>query len=222
LGRQADAESTMKKAIALRSDNWNGYNSLGSFYLRATRYPEAAEAFRKVLELTPDNAAAYSNLGVALNRMQDRAGARKMYEKAIELNPTYAIYSNLAGLYYLDGAFQKEKFQTACNHALKLAEADAQRDPNNAEKQGAVSYLSAELGDRQKAVGRITSALTLAPDSGDVLYRAALVYQALGEKPTALKYLSEALVHGYTKERVRQDPDWRSLRDDTAFQALIR
>jgi serine/threonine-protein kinase len=254
LGRQADAESTMKKAIALRSDNWNGYNSLGSFYLRATRYPEAAEAFRKVLELTPDNAAAYSNLGVALNRMQDRAGARKMYEKAIELNPTYAIYSNLAGLYYLDGAFQKaadtyekalklndrdyrpwtglassyqalgrkEKFQAACNHALKLAEADAQRDPNNAEKQGAVSYLSAELGDRQKAVGRITSALTLAPDSGDVLYRAALVYQALGEKPTALKYLSEALVHGYTKERVRQDPDWRSLRDDTAFQALIR
>jgi Flp pilus assembly protein TadD len=160
LGRQADAESTMKKAIALRSDNWNGYNSLGSFYLRATRYPEAAEAFRKVLELTPDNAAAYSNLGVALNRMQDRAGARKMYEKAIELNPTYAIYSNLAGLYYLDGAFQKaadtyekalklndrdyrpwtglassyqalgrkEKFQAACNHALKLAEADAQRD----------------------------------------------------------------------------------------------
>ena len=60
--RPADAESSLKKAIALRPDNWDGYNSLGSLYICASRYREAADAFRKILELTPDNAAAYSNL----------------------------------------------------------------------------------------------------------------------------------------------------------------
>jgi Flp pilus assembly protein TadD len=186
--------------------------------------------------------------------MQDRAGARKMYEKAIELNPQYSMYSNLAGVYYLDSDFrkaadtyekalklndrdyrtwsglassyealgQKEKFRAACEHALKMAEVAAQRDPNDAETQGAVAYSAAQQGDRQEAIDHINSALILAPTSQTILYRAALVYYALGDKTNALKYLSEALSHGYPKERARQDPDWRDLRKDPAFQGLMR
>ncbi|HKE21625.1 MAG TPA: protein kinase [Bryobacteraceae bacterium] len=254
LGRPADAEASIKKSIALRPDNWDGYNSLGGFYLRASRYREAADAFRRVLELTPDNAAAYSNLAVALSRMEDLAGAKRMYEKAIELNPTWAVYANLANLYYRDGEYQKalgnyekalqlndkdyrpwsglaasyvalgqaDKFRVPAERALKIVEAEAQRDPNNAEFQDQVAYLSALMGDRQRAMGHIESALALAPENRDVLYRAALVYHALGEKATALKYLSQALSHGYAKDRARRDPDWWDLRQDPSFQALMR
>jgi serine/threonine-protein kinase len=254
LGRPSDAEASIRKAIALRPDNWAGYNALGGFFLRAERYPEAADAYQKVLDLTPDNPVGYSNLGVVLKCMQDRVGARRMYEKAIALNPSYFAYTNLAVLYYADGDFEKaastyeqalalndrdyrpwtglagaykamgrtEKFRTASRRALELAEAESGRDPNNPEIQGAVAYSSALLGKRSEALRRIANALALAPDSHDVLYQASLVYLALGERPAALRYLSNALARGYAKERVRQDPDWRNLRNVPEFQNLIR
>ena len=253
LGRPADAEASLKKGLALRPD-WDAYNALGMFYLRARRDIEAAQAFREALALTPDNAYAYNNLGLALKRMQDWAGARKMYEKATELNPNWATYTNLAALYYLDGAYGKAaetylkalklndkdsrpwsglasayaalglegKSRTACQRALTLAEPAADRDPNNADAQAGVAYLHARLGHRGQAVSRVSRSLELAPESRDVLYRVALSYHALGDKETALKYLASALSHGYAKEGVRQDPDWRNLRDDPRFRALTQ
>src|SRR5262249_13141440 len=40
-GRLAEAETTFKKAAALRPDYWDGYDELGLFYDRQNRYPEA-------------------------------------------------------------------------------------------------------------------------------------------------------------------------------------
>jgi serine/threonine protein kinase/tetratricopeptide (TPR) repeat protein len=253
-GRTALAEESLKKAVALRPDYWDGYNSLGVFYYRQHQYPKAAEALRRVLELTPDNSGAYSNLGLVLGRMGDRSGARQMYEKSISLNPTYAVYNNLAGLYYLDGDYAKAagayekslklndrdfrpwsglassyaasgdpaKSRAAYQKALQIAGAEAAQNPNSAETQGAVAYFCAQLGMREESSRRLGSALALAPEDPSILYRATLVYEALGQRANALQSLRAALARGFPKERVQNDPDLGSLRKDPAFQPLIK
>lgn len=102
MGRIADAEANFKRAIDLRPDYWDGYNSLGFFYFRQHRIPEAIAQFKKVLELTPDNATAYSNLAamyLTLNDPASQVEAEKALKRAIEIAPSYAAYANLGRLY---------------------------------------------------------------------------------------------------------------------------
>ena len=47
LGNYAAAESTYKKAIALRPNYWGVYSWLGVFYYSENRYSDAAEMFLK-------------------------------------------------------------------------------------------------------------------------------------------------------------------------------
>ena len=51
LGDFVAAESTYKKAVALRPDYWGVYSWLGAFYSGQNRYSDAAAAFLKVTEL---------------------------------------------------------------------------------------------------------------------------------------------------------------------------
>ena len=54
-GQVADAEATYKRAIALRPDYWDGYNTLGAFYVRQRRFDDAIEQLQRARQLTPDN-----------------------------------------------------------------------------------------------------------------------------------------------------------------------
>jgi serine/threonine-protein kinase len=218
--RYADASAAFRKILELTPDNAAAYSNLGIALNRMQDRAGARKMYEKAISLNPTY-SVYSNLANLYYTDGEFQKAADTYEKALKLNhKDYRPWTGLAASYQALG--QQDKFRSACEHALKLVEADAQQDLNNAEKQGAWAYLSAELNDRQNAVGHITSALTLSPDNPDVLYRAALVYHALVENNVALKYLSSALAHGYAKERARQDPDWKNLRVDPTFQALTR
>ena len=46
MGRIADAEEAYKKGVALRPDNWDGYNTLGNFYDPQGKYAEAIAQYR--------------------------------------------------------------------------------------------------------------------------------------------------------------------------------
>jgi serine/threonine-protein kinase len=218
--RYPEAADAFRKVLEFTPDNAAAYSNLGVVLNRMGDRAGARQMYEKAIELNPQY-SMYSNLAGVYYLDGEFQKAADTYEKALKLNDRdYRTWAGLAASY--DALGQKEKFRAAGEHSLKLAEADAQRDPNDAEAQGAVAYAAAQLGDRQKAVARINSALTIAPAGQTILYRAALVYHALGDNSSAMKLLSEALSHGFPKERARQDPDWRALRQDPAFQALTR
>ncbi len=124
-GRMADAEAAYKKAIALRPDYWDGYNSLGLFYHRQARYPEAAQNLIHATELTPDNAWAYSNLGSVYIDWGDAtkfAEAEKALQKSIELSPSYGAYANLGYLYALQHRYSESA--QATERALQFNDRD--------------------------------------------------------------------------------------------------
>jgi Flp pilus assembly protein TadD len=115
------AEAAFQKGIALRSDDWNTYNSLGLFYYRQGRYRDAVEQFERAAKLTPDNAAVYSNMGLAYVNMSDPKvipQAEAALNKSIELSPSYPAYANLGLLYSQEKRF--EESAAATEKALQL------------------------------------------------------------------------------------------------------
>ena len=116
----------------------------------------------------------------------------------------------------------RDKARPALQRATVLAEDEVLRKPNDAT---ILSYLASyygKLDNREKAIGRLDTALALAPGDSRVLYMAALTYEVLGDRATALKMLKAALEKGYPAASVRQDPDLQKLRMDPAFRSLIK
>jgi serine/threonine-protein kinase len=116
-GQIAEAENNYTRALALRPDYWDSYNTLGLFYYRHHRLQEAAAQLKKAVELTPDNSLAYDNLAavyLTAGTPQDLVSAEQALRKSIEISPTYASYTNLGYLYlqqerYADAAAMTEK-----------------------------------------------------------------------------------------------------------------
>src|ERR1019366_333259 len=100
MGQADKAESTYKKAAALRPQRWDGDYELGVFYYQQRRYTDAAAEFERVLEMTPDNAMAHATLGGMMQLLGKDAEAEKHLKQSIELQASYAAYTNLGALYY--------------------------------------------------------------------------------------------------------------------------
>lgn len=84
--RQLSARiETAKKAISFDPEDVLGYFSLGSVYLDAKRYPEAAEALQKAIEVDPNHSPSYASLGQVLTELERIEQARRVYEKGIEV-----------------------------------------------------------------------------------------------------------------------------------------
>src|SRR5262249_55754598 len=125
MGRTVAAETAYKRAIALKPDYWDGYNSLANFYDRQSKYPEAIAQYQRVIDLTPDNAAAYSNLGAeyqSVGEQQSNTLAENAFRKSIQIAPSYAAYANLGNL-YMDEKRYSDSVE-ATRRALQLNDSD--------------------------------------------------------------------------------------------------
>jgi eukaryotic-like serine/threonine-protein kinase len=100
MGRQDQAETTYKKAVAMRPRYWVGYYEAGVFYYLQKRYADATTEFEQALKITPNNALVHAALGGVLQPLGKDAEAEKHLEQSIELQPSYAAYTNLGVLYY--------------------------------------------------------------------------------------------------------------------------
>jgi serine/threonine-protein kinase len=120
-GRAGEAEASLKRAIALRPDYWEGYETLGLFYDRQGSYDLSIAQFRRAIELTPDNAQLYLNLGAVYldtgdeKKFPDGEAALK---RSVEISPSYAALANLAYLYFLQRRYADSA--AANEKALKL------------------------------------------------------------------------------------------------------
>ena len=91
-----ESVAAYRKAIDLRPDYAEAYNTLGAALRGQKKLNEAAAAFRKAIDANPDYAEAYYNLGIVLRDQKKPEEAVAAYRKAIYLKPDYAeAYTNL-------------------------------------------------------------------------------------------------------------------------------
>lgn len=191
-GGLVEAEKTYQKAIALKPDYWGGYNDLGGFYHRHTRYEEAIDPFRRVVDLTPDNYRGYNNLGGIYYYLKRWPDARQMFERSLALKKTSGACSNLGTLYYKEGAYA---------NAARTYETALDLNDKNYLVWGnlAAAYYWAP-GEREKAKKAYQHAIELAeqvltvnPKDADVLSQLAGYYAMVGERKRSESLIKKAL-----------------------------
>ncbi|MDB5258875.1 MAG: hypothetical protein JWO73_83 [Candidatus Taylorbacteria bacterium] len=96
------AETYLRKSIALEPRLSNAYNNLGIVLSNTGRNDESAVNYKKAIEINPNYANAYNNLGAYYMDAGRYAEAQAALEKAIQLDPyTYRQYQNLGAVYRL-------------------------------------------------------------------------------------------------------------------------
>jgi serine/threonine-protein kinase len=221
-GRYREATQEYRTALKLTPDNSAVFVNLGSAYLNAGEklQPEAEMAFRRSIEINPTY-AAYANLGnlYALeHRFPDAIDATR---KALEMNDqNYEVWNNLGEAYEWAGQFAEAK--AAREKAIQLLQRRIDQNAEDGQAQALLAALLAKDRHRAAAVDRIRTALALSPKDWYVLGEAADVYEMLGNRREAIKWLELALQHGFPVGQLGADVNLVRLVNDPRFHAPVK
>jgi Flp pilus assembly protein TadD len=86
---------------------------------------------------------------------------------------------------------------------------------------GVLALYQAKLGEKAKALANIEKALKLAPNSRQVAWESALVYELGGNRDMAIKALRDAINAGRAVVEIQHEPALASLRSDPRFAQLM-
>jgi len=219
-GRYGDAARMFEKVVQLVPDNLRGYNNLGAMYEQMGRYDDAITVFSRSIRIKPSD-QAYSNLGTCyyfLGRYSDAAGA---YEKAAALAPhLYLPWANLGDAYRWSPGNDNRSVQ-AYEKAVALLQDELRLNPADETLRGKYAECLAKLARRDEAQTEISHALTADPGNATLMYRAAVISNLRGDTPAAVRWLRQAVSHGYPSTDIVRDPEFALLRSSDAYKAGI-
>jgi serine/threonine protein kinase/tetratricopeptide (TPR) repeat protein len=219
-GRYRDAEQVFQKVIEIAPNNAFGYSNLAGTYLAMGRYAEAVETLNRSNAVMP-TADAYSNIGYAYFQMKQYQGSAVAFQKAVDLdNREWLAWGNLGdALYWAPG--RRKEASSAYEHAISLAKAKLEVNPRDPLPLAYTAGYYAMLDQKSAALENLKRALSIIPQTPDVLMRAAVVYVHFGDKAKCIAMLRKALAAGLSPETIRDTPDFDSLRGEREFQALL-
>ena len=196
-----------------------GHLNLGGALAKLGRYEEGEAEIREALRLREDR-DTWTALGAVLAYERRHQESAEAYEHAVLWGPeTHLVLSNLADAYRRcsRSSAAREKYRRALeivDHELTEGDPGSGSGPVRA----FAGYLSAHLGDSARAEREIKQALRLSRDA-EVLRRAALTFEALGNREETLKLL-ETVPRTVIDDLSRQ-PDSADLAVDPRFIELI-
>ena len=214
------AQAMFEKAVSLRSNNYGDYKNLGAVLLYEDKDEAAIRALESSVAIRPSY-GAYQNMGVAYSRLRKFDRAAQATQEALKLNDSdYQVWGNLGDFLYYGG--DKPQAMEAYKKAISMAGERLKVNPRDNDALSDLADYSAMLGDRVRALDYLDRSLAGKAKDKDLLFRAALVHNQLGETGSALEWLSKALAAGFSKSVVSKTPDLDNLHDNPRYQALIQ
>jgi len=218
-GQPQKAIAQYRRALELTPDNSGLYTNLGVAYMDLDdpkMLDEAEKALKQSIALNP-TFVAYGNLGLLYLDEHRFYASIAASQKAIELNSqSYDVWSNLTAAY--EWLKDDDKAIAARKKAIDLLEGSVKLNPQNALVQATLAAMLAKNGLRDKALDAIRISLALSPDDQYVLSQVADAYELLGDRESAVKYLSRALANGLTREQLSGDPEIQGVVSDRDFR----
>jgi tetratricopeptide (TPR) repeat protein len=219
--RYADAQRMFERVVTLVPDNHRGYSNLGASYLHQGRYQDAVAVFERANGISPSFQAC-SNLGTAYYYMRRFPEMVRTYRQATALaEKNYSVWGNLGEALYWDPAGKKEA-PAALHRAVDLISADLEINPRQGQRFAERAKFEALLGDRARAREDLDRALALGSPDAWTSYVLAVVENQLGRTGEALHWIDRALVAGFTKAFIRDDPAFDNLRREPRFKEMLR
>jgi tetratricopeptide (TPR) repeat protein len=214
-GRYNEAAQCFERAVTLEPDA-GARLPLATAYVNLGRYAEAERETVLALQAKETSQGLFT-LGKIYHYQGSDDRALFYFDKATQLSPNRMSHWLMAGICHR--RLRQSKAANDCFfRALKLAETSVSRDPRNGPMHSYVAILAAELFDHQRAETEINQALQLAPGNSDVLFNAALVFEALQRREKTLEILHGA--SRATLEDLSRWPDMAPLTRDARFAQL--
>jgi eukaryotic-like serine/threonine-protein kinase len=104
LNRWAEAESTFKRLLKTRPNNWLVHNELGALYNSEGKYPQAVIEFRAASLAAPKNAMSLNNLGSVFLQQGRVAEAKVALKRSLDLNDSEWAEKTMAASLRSEGA----------------------------------------------------------------------------------------------------------------------
>ncbi|HWX39072.1 MAG TPA: tetratricopeptide repeat protein [Candidatus Sulfotelmatobacter sp.] len=220
LGRYDDAEKEFLKVVELTPDNARGYSNVGVIAYSQKRYEEAAKMYEKSLAIKPSD-GAYLNLGTVYYTMGNYGEAARYYDLAVQMNGHDAtLWHNLATAYEWSG--QPQKARAAFQKTAELAEEERRVNPRDPSLLIELADDYSMLDQAQRARKLLGQALKAPPDAAPDTFEVAVVYEQLGDRKLALRWLGKAIQRGFPRDVIEKSPSLSRLRGDPGYQDLFR
>jgi tetratricopeptide (TPR) repeat protein len=211
----ADAERSLKRALELGPVNANAYHWLSHVMIPQSRWEESRAYTETALRYDPDNASIRNHMGWHLYYAGQSHEAREWTERVLEWRPKHAQARYFLALILIELAdFQSAA--TSLKRSLELA-------GPNPERQGALGYVMARVGDAtgarkiRRELEEVSAKRYVSPQSF------ALIALGLGEIDEAFRQLEMAAEQrSSVMVNFRVDPLFASLRGDQRFNQIVR
>lgn len=176
LGKLAEAESLLRRAVQLKGDFAEAHQDLGGVLADQGKLDDAIASYRRAIQLRPDYAVAYVNLSTIYAAQEKFSEAADLCRQAITLRPNFAeAHHNLASLLVKSGSQQE-----ALAHYQKAIELK----PDYAEAYANLAVALVQLNRLEDAVEPFRQALARRPQdakSGCFLAAALMEQNRLAE-----------------------------------------
>lgn len=214
MGNYDSALDYIDRAINMDSNDYDLVLMKGNILNEMGKYPEAIAELDKYVAKYPDNYFGYYRRGWFKDEANDADGAIEDYTMSITLEPRYAYAYCGRGRFY----HEQGKDDLAKVDFEKVVELDTIPDPGSS----CAHYAYWFLGQRDKAVAFMDSIIAKNEDRAGSYYDAACLYSIMGEKESAIEYLTRAFEQGYRRiAHTYADHDLDNIRNLPEYQSLI-
>ncbi|MBA4123821.1 MAG: tetratricopeptide repeat protein [Acidobacteria bacterium] len=209
------AESELKRAIELAPNNADAHRAYAHLLSNTGRHVEAIAESKLARELDPLSLITNSLEGQFLFYAGRELEAFARYHKTLEIEPNFWVAHNgLARIYIRQKRFAEAV--TALNKAIELS-------GGSTEPITQLGYALAKSGNREKAQATLEELKSLAAESYVPAYNFAMVYNGLGEKEEALKYLEKSFEEREVQITfIKIDTRWDEFRAAPRFIEIIK
>lgn len=216
------AERLFRQGLSVAPDNMQGYANLAQALHMQGRTKDAIKAVQDGLRIG-ENTSLYNNLGTYLFFQGQYEKAVEAFERALGLEGNshdYLAWANLADAQrYVPSLAAKAK--DSYRRAIQLLRKDLARRPQDVGLNSRLALYAAKADDRDTARAALAVATGKATKDPRTYFRAMITHDILGDRQTAMAYLRRALIAGYPKDEIENEPDLAQLRQDPAYQLII-
>jgi len=178
------AEVTLRTLLAREPANENGVEQLTQLLLDEGKSPEAISTVQGILERAP-TPRLWELLGDAYNQSHDLPNAEQAYRKAAEIQPDNLNHRKQLAQTLLG----ERKYAEAVEQYERLTQIDGD-DPDNYLR---LAEIYKQMKQLDKAEQSVLLAKQRAPNSLEVTYYEASIYQDEGRFDDSIRVLSEAV-----------------------------
>jgi serine/threonine-protein kinase len=218
-GRYADALKQFQQVTAIAPDNYNAYTNVAAVQTLTGEYAAAIQTFQKSLAIKKTS-EAYSNLASAYFMLRNFDAAVATNKDAIAVDGgNYTIWGNLGDALYYGG--HREEAAAAYQKASELALKNLDVNPHDAVTLVSLASYQAMLNKKDSALLYTGRALESAPNDPETEFTVAQIYNQLGDRKEALRWLKKSLDGGFSPADVERTASLDNLRNDQEYQALM-